>query len=496
MRRSIHPSGLYWDKSFTFKLASAADTRLRLWLAWVCGLVHLALQESYVVGWLRKAYLAAGALVSESVSARWFKGVARALSVPPGEKFGAETVLGLSLLAACLAPTEVVLVSGLIALFASAYWRLCREAEVAGASSPQCEMICLPPSVLLAMVAMSVFIALSALVSVVPRASFLNLIIWGFYILFFLLGNDAAARGRAEKVLWPFLTGASLAALVGILQRFTRHHRWLVFLDRWLDPKFHGQLVRVVGTFSNPTFFAEMLGLALPVTIAMLLGKRNLVSRCILLSHAVLQAVALILTYSRGAWLGFLVSFAALAVFFDRRLLIAGLVVATLILAVSPKILIDRFLSSFSLEDSSNSYRLLIWRGALALLRANLFRGVGLGAEAFAYVYPEYMIIQTPAPHAHSTYLEMLIELGLPGFAAMVWFFIAWVTTVRKPLFSGRGNGISRWAHVGVLAGVVAAIAGHMLQGLVEHTWYSPRVTSVFWAFAGLACGLSGERKR
>jgi len=41
------------------------------------------------------------------------------------------------------------------------------------------------------------------------------------------------------------------------------------------------------------------------------------------------------------------------------------------------------------------------------------------------------------------------------------------------------------------LAGVVAAVGGHMLQGFVEHTWYNPQVTVVFWAWVGMAAGIS-----
>ena len=42
-------------------------------------------------------------------------------------------------------------------------------------------------------------------------------------------------------------------------------------------------------------------------------------------------------------------------------------------------------------------------------------------------MYPEYQIIQTPTPHAHSTFLEFLIEVGLFGFAAMACLFWLWL---------------------------------------------------------------------
>ena len=156
----------------------------------------------------------------------------------------------------------------------------------------------------------------------------------------------------------------------------------------WLDERFEEDIVRYVGTFTNPTFFAEMLGLALPLTAALLLKKRDWRDRLVLLAFLGVQGIGMILSFSRGAWLGLIVSFAIVAVLYERRLLILGLLVGVLALAVAPPVLVDRLMSSFSLEDSSNSYRVFIWRGSFAMLREYLFRGVGLGAEAFSHVYP------------------------------------------------------------------------------------------------------------
>jgi O-antigen ligase len=123
-------------------------------------------------------------------------------------------------------------------------------------------------------------------------------------------------------------------------------------------------------------------------------------------------------------------------------------------------------------------------------------RGIGLGAESFSKVYPEYMIIQTPAPHAHSTYLEMLIEIGLFGFLAMAWLLLVWTFDVLRAVFGQKGAGGARWAEIGILSGVVGAISGHLLQGMIEYTWYSPRVTIAFWALMGIGAGIAASRQR
>lgn len=351
----------------------------------------------------------------------------------------------------------------------------------------------LPFQLLFPFLVLFMFMAGATVSSVVPGRSIMNFVLWCFNGLVFVVAFDMAFRGEEDSVIRPFLTGVTFSSMVGVYQYLSG---WQP-PKSWLDAKFEDDIVRVVGTFNNPTFFAEMIGLALPLTLALLIKNRNLRDKAVLLVYAAIQGAALVLTWSRGAWLGFFASFAVMAVLFDKRLLLVGLVVAVVAVTVAPPVLVERLLSSFSLDDSSNNYRLFIWRGSIALIKENLFRGVGLGAESFVQVYPEYMIIQTPAPHAHSTYLQMLIELGLCGFLVMGWLLLACAWYALRAIFAEKGKWFERWAHIGVLSGVVAVAVGHMLHGLIEHTWYNPQITVVFWAWLGVAGGVSfGLRSR
>jgi len=344
---------------------------------------------------------------------------------------------------------------------------------------------------MLVMVGVSlVFIVGATVSSVDPSRSLFNMFIWFFYFLVFFMATDASFRGRAENVIWPFLTGAAFSGLVSMYQKVSG---WRP-AKTWMDATFEGEIVRMVGTFTNPTFFAEMMGLALPLTIALILSKKDWRDRIVLIGLAGVQGIGLILSSSRGAWLGFAISFCILAVLYDWRMLPAGLVAGGAGLALAPPVLLKRLVSSFSLTDSSNAYRVFIWRGSLAMLRVNLLRGIGLGAESFSKVYPEYMIIQTPAPHAHSTFLEFLIEVGLFGFLAMFLLFVVWTYDALRVVFTEKGKGGARWGEVAVLAAAVAAVGGHMLQGIIDYTWYSPKVTSVFWAIVGLGAGVVAAR--
>lgn len=440
---------------------------------------------SLTAGAIRFAERASRRLASGSALSRFVIPWLGMLVCPYGEVPTLATGFGLVLALACLTTTETAFLLAL-ALIPATLWLRVRSWHKGGGWSPDMIWLWPGPEVALPLAMTLAFMIGATWSSVVPRASAVNLALWCFYLLCFLASADASARGGGEKLVWPALTAVTASSLLGLYQ----YLRGSYTPSAWVDVKFEGEITRVVGTFTNPTFFAEMIGLVFPLTLALVLKRRDIRDRLLLGAYAALQAAALVFTFSRGGWVGFLVSFCLLAVLYERRLLLVGALVVAAGVALGPRILLERFLSSFSLADSSNSYRVFIWRGSLALLRSYLFRGVGLGAESFVKIYPEYMIIQTPAPHAHSTYLEMLIELGLFGFLALAWFFLAWARQALGFLQLKR-EGARSWNEIALPAGAISAVVGHMAHGLVEHTWYSPRITAVFWAYLGIVSGIA-----
>jgi putative inorganic carbon (HCO3(-)) transporter len=519
--------------SLTYRWAGSWGRRLSLWMIEVFAWGDRCLEDSLAY---RATLYAAGRLkrvFSGSLFVKWLWPYVRMAVVPYGEKVTVETALGLVLALACVGPTEIIMLAsaGVLVLM---LWERCRAAgsgvraareavgglevqsgdgaefqsedqpadvpEVGsrGPSDPPSKEIgsiwVFPEFGTLASAgAFLIFVVGATISSAVPSLSIFNMAIWLLYFLMFLLAVDASFRGRSVQVIWPFLTGAAFSGLVSVYQRLTGG---IVMPSHWIDKTFEGDLVRVVGTFTNPIFFGEMMGLALPLTLTLFFLKRDWRNRLVLLGFAGLQAIGLLLSSTRGAWLGFAVSFCVLAVLYDWRMLPLGAVAGALGLFVAPPVLIQRLVSSFSLADSSNAYRISIWRGSLAIIREHLFRGIGLGAEVFRRVYPEYQIIQTPTPHAHSTFLELLIEVGLPGFAAMACLFWLWLRDAFDAVLSQKGTVGSRWVKMGVLAGCIAAVVGHMVQGVIDYTWYSPRIASVFWAIMGMGAGIASADLR
>ncbi len=433
--------------------------------------------------------------VSPSVSMRYAGRIFNQLFTSGNEGVTEGTFLGVILGLGAFVPTEIQMLCFLIFLFVLQWARYTGSSSVSGQELciPEIRGVCtgLPFQILIPLLVVFLFVTGATVSSVVPWQSIKNLVLWIFNGLIFVTAFDITLRGREDSIIRPFMAAISVSSLVGLYQHFSG---WQPPRS-WLDTKFEADIVRVVGTFKNPNYFAEMIGLALPLALALLIKNKNLKDKAVMLVYVFLQGGALIITWSRGAWLGFLASFGIMAILFDKRLLVAGLIVAMVGLTVAPPVIVQRLLSSFTLEDSSNSYRVSIWRGSIALIRDYFFRGVGLGAESFSEMYPEYMIIGTPALHSHSIYLQMLIELGLFGFLALMWFLLANAWYSLSAVFGQKGRSLSRWGQVGILAGSVAAVSGHMLQGIIDHTWYNPQIMLVVWAWLGVAAGVAARLK-
>ncbi|HHY34235.1 MAG TPA: hypothetical protein GX510_01145 [Firmicutes bacterium] len=472
-------------------------------------------QGSAILGALTRVRGAVLELLSGSLFWPRISRLLRGVLVPPGENWSLDTLFGAALGLAVLHSSELAVVAVALVLVLKLYYRISGRgaSQVPGMMSPGsvCQVgedgLPVPAGLFLPLFALLLFAAGAAFSSVTPAYSARNLVMWLFYAASFILGLDAARRRRSNAVILPVLSAVTVAGLYGIYQHVTGFQSY----EGWLDPEF-ADISRITGMFPNPSFFSQTLALALPVAVALVLSGGRLRNKVILLGGIAIQGVALALTLGRAAWIGCMLSLAVIAVLYDKRLIVVGLVVLLVASSFAPEFLVKRFVSAFSTEDSSNNYRVSVWRGSLALARAYFLTGTGLGAESFVYTYPEYMVIGSPAWHSHCVYLEILIETGILGLTAFLWMLVAWaVYTWRGFVSAGLlkpGSGRSpvrnwpgstpplvgpdrgKWARAAVAVGAASAVLGSLAQGLVEHTLYSPRVALIFWAWAGLSAGL------
>ncbi len=325
--------------------------------------------------------------------------------------------------------------------------------------------------------------------SPVPTAALKGLLKLTSYLGVYALMQEVlqAAPRWWDRIVASLLAGSLFTSVVGIRQLYADTGE----LARWADPNSVASgTVRIYSTLDNPNLLAGYLLPVLPLALVGLLRWRRPLPRLFALATLVLGTAALVLTYSRGAWMGLVAAAAVVVVLLAvratrrwpplwRRIVpLAVLVGGTVFLAVLVWQLEPLRVRVLSLvagrSDSSNNFRINVWMAALDMIQARPWLGIGPGNDAFNLIYPLYQQPKFNALSAYSIPLELLVEAGVPGLVVGVGLVVA---SVRRGLALWRGDGAFALPALGVLA-VIAALA---VQGLTDTIFFRPEVQLSGW---------------
>lgn len=331
-----------------------------------------------------------------------------------------------------------------------------------------------------------VIVGITAFTSISLEESLnIALVMIAFAFAYFIIINTIENKKQFKTILYLFVIAAALSAVYGIYQYIFGD----VYSQAWLDAEmFEDIKMRVYSTFENPNVYGEYLILAIPIAVSLFWTEKGFWRKTFLLGIVAITTLAMVLTFSRGCWLGILFALAILAVIIDRRFILIGLVALMCLPFVLPDTIIQRFTSIGDMSDTSTSYRVYIWMGSLAMLKDYWFSGVGLGETSFNTIYPLYSYNNIQAPHSHNLYLQIVSQFGIVGlivFLGIVYNFYkeATISMLKKKNI--------------LLAGIVAGMTGFFLESMFDYTWYNYRVILIFWmvlAFGTVASKL-GENE-
>jgi O-antigen ligase len=212
------------------------------------------------------------------------------------------------------------------------------------------------------------------------------------------------------------------------------------------------------------------------------LGAQSLIALILLLAADGILAVGLLVSWSRGAWLGFGGAALTLLFFAPKRRLVGAVLVLLLVgggtfifaTGLAPASLVARA-SDFTqdlvgysdvrgaqISDANYAVleRLAHWEAAIGMATDHPWTGIGFGAWDAAY--PHYALMNWPTSlgHAHNYYLNALAETGLIGLIA---YLVTCVMTFGLTLrVLNQESGFRRGIALGIL-GVWAHLAVHSL---------------------------------
>jgi O-antigen ligase len=353
-------------------------------------------------------------------------------------------------------------------------------------------------------VAATIFVAfavVSALVNAVPPevAAAGLLFTLDAVILFFLVRMVGFGHEQRVQAMWVIAGVVTFTAILAIGQAV-------------LSPDLlgvtpvggrSGEGVRMGSLVRDPNILGTLIGMALPFTLYSVVREARGSRRWwLIVGAAFALTLALLLTYSRGSWLGVIVGFGLVALVIDRRALLAFAVIlllAYVTAVVMPKGLLAGGISGYDpfattvnrLENipAGRDLRVKFILNAIPIAEEHPLLGVGPGryggAAASIFGSPIHERYGTSALLTNQRtvdnfWLHLGVESGALGLAA---FLALLGTAVYAPIRALRGSIGSRFT---VPAGVVSAAAVLIVAVVTTMLLEGNTAAFLFWFLLGL----------
>lgn len=328
----------------------------------------------------------------------------------------------------------------------------------------------IPKSPLLIPLILYLFIVfISTLFSYQRNVSYNELINIFTYFLLFLI---VISFYEEEKNVLLF-TAISLSAAVISLYALLQHLR-IDFIE-WSDPIVY---LRSTSTLGNPDFVSAYLSLVLPLILSFLIIQEKPIFKILLFLNFLLSFTALLLTYSRGGWLTFLLVITIFLFLLEKNkirenlpyILALFISLTVIVIIFSPlKISIDqratnipgRIKSLTDIHYPSFSIRRHLWHDAILMISGRPI--LGWGPDTFTVVFPKfrspelsYLAGRNNLPeNPHNEYLNIAANSGFLG----LFSFLFLVMVILKYSFKKAKYG-------NLYLGIFATLVGFFFQSL------------------------------
>ena len=320
-------------------------------------------------------------------------------------------------------------------------------------------------------------IIIATVTSLDPMGSFRDLAIHLSALgLLFIMVNSVNSKNELNVMLTAFVFTATLVALYGIYQYLVGVELDPAWVDKAINPDI---TIRVFSVFGNPNILAEYLIMSIPVSVALFWNSKRLIKKLIFLLTSMILVGTLVLTISRGGWIGFAFGIFVFMFLVEQRLLLLCIPAGVLSVFVLPQSIINRIQTIGNLTDSSNAWRITTWQVTTDIIRDHWVAGVGFGYIPFKKTFETYIRTMSTS-HAHNTYLEIAAELGIVG----IMLFIILIFVIYKYAIINSKKSKDKYIKI-ITAGLLGGIASLLFQGLVEHVLYMPKIIITFWIMIG-----------
>jgi O-antigen ligase len=353
-----------------------------------------------------------------------------------------------------------------------------------------------------------------------PAASPLNIPIAVFLFITFL---SAAGSGFPEQSLRGLITKTLEWFVIYflVLEVFTERKHFRIFLGIFLFTSaavvldgfvqfyitgkdiFSGYLVsdeRVTASFKHANHLAGYLLYVLPLLYVFFSDKnvRRNWQRTAFVVFFLLSVWMLFVTFSRGAWVGFIAGTLFFLFFAHRKYFLPVLAVLIVlgagIFALSSGPMKKGIRLDAEAVQGTAAWRIGLWEDTAKMIADRpLF---GHGPNMYMRVFQEYRRklggqFEYDPTYAHNCFLQMTAEVGVLGLLAFLWILYK---LFKEILIVIRNNGLPE-QEKRLLLGLLAGTFGFLVHSSLDTNFYTLQLSAYFWVMTGAMIALDKSLK-
>jgi O-antigen ligase len=309
------------------------------------------------------------------------------------------------------------------------------------------------------------------------------------HLLFLPVLNLVAERKLAGRLIAWLIVLASVEALAGIALYVIPRGAALRALnalgaigyptgDTVLRYRPETDILRATGTAVDPNMLGALLMVAGALAATQLLATRPILPKPLVVACLGPIALCLLLTESRGSWLGLAAGLCAIGLVRYRRLVVALALLGVLALALPQA---QRFTSHLTAglhaQDRASAMRIGELQNAVQIIQRHPWFGVGWGAEGDS-IELEFTL------GVSNVYLTVAERSGVFALGA----YLATLAVLAGVLWRALRQARPSQPDDGLLAGLAAAFVATQVAGMVDHHFVRfPHLISLLWIVAALA---------
>ncbi len=270
-----------------------------------------------------------------------------------------------------------------------------------------------------------------------------------FYFLFFFFTNNINIRDdfKNNVMIKVFVVAGVAASIIGI----TKYG--------------FGLESRASSTTSGYYTFGMYVTVLIGVILALNQQKEIFPKRWFFIIAITLTMIALMFTFNRIHWLATAVLILVYGIFKNRRVLIAAVTAAGLMLIIFPSVL--QRASTLLNPLSHTSERATLWQGAIKIWDEKIIFGFGL--DTFTLIFPfKNDLIDKGISNWHNDFLQMYMECGVVGLIIFIYLAVVIFSSIIKILNTKHINSNLKNITWGILLAMVgfyvSTIAGGFLS--------------------------------